>query len=152
MTAWALDPRLRADTHRVASLGLSELLLMDNRVHPWLILVPRRARAVEWTDLEPADAHRLLDEVALAASVLRTTHAPEKLNVAALGNVVRQLHVHVVARFSADAAWPRPVWGATPAEPYAPDERDRLLQAVRDALEIASPGAPGFAPTGSGEP
>lgn len=134
MTDWTLDPRLQADTHRVASLELSELLLMDNRLHPWLVLVPRRAGAIEWTDLESADAHRLLDEVALAGSLLRATHAPEKLNVAALGNVVSQLHVHVVGRFRADEAWPRPVWGAVPAQAYEAAERERVLQALREAL------------------
>lgn len=135
--SWTLHPRLAADTHHVASLGLSELLLMDDRLHPWLILVPRIADAVEWIDLDPSDRHRLLDETALAGRVLRALHAPDKLNIAALGNVVEQLHVHVVARFHDDVAWPRPVWGAAPAQPYGAAERDAVIGRLRDAIEAA---------------
>jgi diadenosine tetraphosphate (Ap4A) HIT family hydrolase len=131
---WALHPQLAADTHHVASLALSDVLLMDNRLHPWLILVPRVAGAVEWLDLDGDDRHRLLDEVAAAGRALRALHAPDKLNVAALGNVVTQLHVHVIARFRSDAAWPRPVWGAVSAEPYPPDALASELAALRGAF------------------
>lgn len=134
MNSWMLDPRLAADTHHVASLELSELLLMDNRLHPWLILVPRRQGAVEWLDLPPAEQHRLLDEAAIAGRLLRALYAPDKLNVAALGNVVAQLHVHVVARFRDDAAWPRPVWGAVPCEPYDAAARAGMLERLRGGL------------------
>lgn len=132
--SWSLDPRLAADTHHVASLGLSELLLMDDRQYPWLILVPRAVGAIEWMDLPSPDAHALLDEVALAGRLLRTLHAPEKLNVAALGNVVAQLHVHVVARFRGDPAWPRPVWSAVPVSRYEPADLAAGLHALRAAL------------------
>lgn len=132
--SWALHPQLAADTHAVASLALSDLLLMDNRLHPWLILVPRVPGAVEWIDLDDADRHRLLDEATRAGQLLRRVYDAPKLNMAALGNVVPQLHVHVVARFPGDVAWPRPVWGAAPAQPYAPAERDRALEALRSAL------------------
>ncbi|MFZ5658007.1 MAG: HIT domain-containing protein [Pseudomonadota bacterium] len=132
--SWALHPQLAADTHHVASLELSELLLMDNRLHPWLILVPRVPDAVEWIDLPERERHRLLDEVTLAGELLRRLRMPDKLNVAALGNVVAQLHVHVVARFVDDVAWPKPVWGAAPAEPYAADLLARTLGELRSAL------------------
>lgn len=131
---WSLPPRLAADTHHVASLELSELLLMDNRLHPWLILVPRVPDAVEWIDLPERERHRLLDEVTLAGELLRRLRMPDKLNVAALGNVVAQLHVHVVARFVDDVAWPKPVWGAAPAEPYGADLLARTLGELRSAL------------------
>lgn len=132
--SWYLHPQLAADTRHVASLALCDVLLMDNRLHPWLILVPRIADAVEWFDLAPDDQHRLLDECARAGEALKALHAPDKLNVAALGNVVSQLHVHVIARFRDDAAWPRPVWGAVPAERYAPDALDAALAPLRAAL------------------
>lgn len=132
--SWSLHPRLAADTHPVASLELSELLLMDDARYPWLILVPRREGAVEWIDLDRDDQHRLLDEVGQAGRILRAAHAPKKLNVAALGNVVAQLHVHVVARFERDAAWPAPVWGSGLAQPYAPAARDAELARLRASI------------------
>lgn len=129
--SWTLHPRLAADTHRVVSLPLSDVLLMDDRLYPWLVLVPRVPGAVEWIDLADADRHALLDEVTRASHVLRALHSPDKLNVAALGNMVPQLHVHVVARFRGDAAWPRPVWGAVPGEPYAADALATAIDALR---------------------
>lgn len=132
--SWSLHPQLAADTHLVASLELSELRLMDNRLHPWLILVPRVEAAIEWFDLPESAQHGLLAEMGVASRLLRELHAPDKLNVAALGNVVAQLHVHVIARFRDDAAWPRPVWGAVPAEPYPPDILAAELKRVRAAL------------------
>ena len=131
---WTLHPRLAADTHRVASLALSDVLLMDDRQFPWLVLVPRVPDAVEWIDLADADRHALLDEVSRAGHVLRALHAPDKLNVAALGNMVPQLHVHVVARFRGDPAWPRPVWGAVPAERYAGDALASAIERLRTAF------------------
>jgi diadenosine tetraphosphate (Ap4A) HIT family hydrolase len=136
MTAFALDPRLDADTFEVTTLGLSLVRLMNDRRFPWLILVPARAGAVEISDLEPADRARLIEEIALVSGVLRQLFTPRKLNVAALGNVVAQLHVHVIARFETDGAWPRPVWG-TPAEPYPFDELERRLASLRYRLAPA---------------
>lgn len=132
--SWSLHPQLAADAHHVASLGLCDVLLMDNRLHPWLILVPRVEGVVEWFDLEFGDQHRLLDECRRAAAVLGALHAPDKLNIGALGNVVPQLHVHVIARFRDDAAWPRPVWGAVRPERYPADELEATLDALRATL------------------
>jgi diadenosine tetraphosphate (Ap4A) HIT family hydrolase len=136
---WTLHPQLAADTHPVARLGLSDVLLMDNAANPWLILVPRIAGAIELIDLDEADQHRLLGEIALAGRVLRRLHHPDKLNIAALGNVVSQLHVHVIARFTTDVAWPRPVWGATPPRPYGADDRLAHIEAYRLAFSDAAP-------------
>ena len=130
-TDWHLDPQLAADTHPVAHLPLSELRLMDDANHPWLILVPRVAGAVEWIDLDDAAQAGLTREIALASRALQSAFKPHKLNVAALGNVVSQLHVHVIARYHDDIAWPRPVWGTATAKPYAPEalvERVATLQ------------------------
>lgn len=136
--AFALDPRLAADTHAVLELPLSRVLLMDDLRFPWLILVPRVAALRELTELARDDQHALLDEINRAAHVLHAIAKPDKLNIAALGNVVPQLHVHVIARFIGDAAWPRPVWGVGERVPYTADERARVLGLLRAALAPAA--------------
>lgn len=119
MTApFTLDPRLAADTVPVCDLALCRVLLMNDARFPWVILVPARPHLCEITDLAPADRLILWDEVTRTSDFLRETFTPTKINIGALGNIVRQLHVHVVARFDGDAAWPGPVWGAGVAEPY----------------------------------
>jgi diadenosine tetraphosphate (Ap4A) HIT family hydrolase len=130
-----LDPRLAADTHPVGDLPLSHLLLMDDARFPWLVLVPRIAGARELIDLDEADRRTLLTEVCDIGRALETLHAPDKLNIAALGNVVPQLHVHVVARRTTDAAWPQPVWGHGVREPYAAAAREQCLAGLRTALK-----------------
>lgn len=131
---FALDPRLAADTHAVGDLPLSELRLMDDARFPWLILVPRIAGARDLIDLDEGDQRSLLAEINLVGRALETLLRPDKLNVAALGNVVRQLHVHVIARFTGDAAWPQPVWGCGERVAYAASEREARLAALRAAL------------------
>ncbi|MGE5168277.1 MAG: HIT domain-containing protein [Deltaproteobacteria bacterium] len=136
---FVLDPRLAGDTHRVGDLELTRVLLMDDARFPWLILVPRRVNLRELTDLGTGDQQRLLAEIDRCARVLHTLEKPDKLNIAALGNVVAQLHVHVIARRASDAAWPRPVWGFGEREPYTTDALPQRLAAMRRALE--TPGA-----------
>jgi diadenosine tetraphosphate (Ap4A) HIT family hydrolase len=133
VTAFALDPRLAADTLEIATWPLSVVRLMNDRRFPWVVLVPARADAVEIVDLSPVDRAALIEEVARVSAVMRELFRPGKLNVAALGNVVPQLHVHVVARFPTDAAWPNPVWG-TPREPYRFDEVERTIGPLRYRL------------------
>lgn len=116
---FTLDSRLAEDTFPVVRLGLCEVRLMDEPAWPWLILVPALADIRELTDLDAADRGRLVEEIALAERVLQRVYDPHKLNVAALGNMVPQLHVHVIARRTDDAAWPRPVWGAVERGHYA---------------------------------
>lgn len=131
--AFELDPRLATDTHPVAHWPLCELRLMDDALYPWLVLVPRRAGVRELIDLDAGDRQQLSAEVDRAAQLLRTAFRPDKLNVAALGNVVAQLHVHVIARFGTDPAWPAPVWGKVEAQPYSPEAlvtRVQQLQAI----------------------
>lgn len=134
MNEWRLDPRLADDSHPVAHLPLCELRLMDDSHHPWLLLVPRVAGAIELIDLDEPRQHALLREVSLASRVLRERFAPDKLNVAALGNVVPQLHVHVVARYTGDIAWPRPVWGQAAARPYTPEALVERVATLREGL------------------
>ena len=129
-----LDPRLAADTHAVADLPLCRLLLMRDARFPWTILVPRRAGLREVTDLDEPEAALLIGEIRRVARALGEAVRPDKLNVAALGNQVTQLHVHVVARFTADAACPRPVWGVGEAQPYPPGAAEALAGRLRGML------------------
>jgi diadenosine tetraphosphate (Ap4A) HIT family hydrolase len=130
---FVLDPRLEAESHPILELGLSSLRLVDDARYPWVLLVPRVPGVVEILDLPVADQLRLWDEIRLLCHVLREETGAEKLNVAALGNEVSQLHVHLVARFQADDAWPRPVWGAHPRRPYG----TQAAQAMVRKLEVA---------------
>ncbi len=134
MTDFALDPRLAADTLPVLDLPLSSLLMMRDGNHPWLILVPRRAGAVEILDLDPADRALLWAEIERVAAALKAETGADKLNLAALGNVVSQLHVHVIARFRADPAWPAPVWGKVPAIPLDEARATTLVAGLRARL------------------
>jgi len=124
---FALHPALERDTVPVARLALCRVLLMRDRRFPWLILVPERDGVREIAELAPADRGLLIEEISLASDALKRLVRPDKLNVGALGNLVPQLHVHVVARFTSDAAWPGPVWGSGAAEPYEQEELNQLL-------------------------
>lgn len=134
-----LDPRLAADTVPLASLALCDVLLMNDTRFAWLVLVPRRPDLVEITDLADAAQTLLWQEARQAAAALRAVAPCDKLNLGALGNVVRQLHVHVVARRTGDAAWPGPVWGSGRAEPYSDAARETLMERLREALRQAAP-------------
>ncbi|WP_457104878.1 HIT domain-containing protein [Methylobacterium sp. P5_C11] len=127
-SAFTLDPRLAADTVEVGDLSLCRVLLMDDARFPWLILVPRRPDVSEVTDLTETDAATLWQEIRLATGVMQTLSRPDKVNVGALGNVVAQLHVHVVGRFRSDPAWPSPVWGFETRTPYPTHARAQLLE------------------------
>lgn len=134
MNPWHLHPQLADDTHPVAQFELCELRLMDDANHPWLILVPRVDGAVELIDLDPAQQQTLTREIAAVSRALQAAFQPHKLNVAALGNLVPQLHVHVIARYREDIAWPRPVWGMATAQPYSPEALVQRLRVLQDAL------------------
>ena len=118
MPDFALDPTLARDTVPLEEWALCRVLLMNDARYPWLILVPARAGLRDFHDLAPADMALATGEITRASKALQALFAPDKLNVAALGNMVPQLHIHVIARFKNDAAWPKPVWGVRPPEPY----------------------------------
>lgn len=117
-SSFTLHPTLARDTVEVTRLPLCRVLLMKDARFPWLILAPEWDGVREIHDLPPADRVVLIEEIAQASKVLERLFRPDKLNVGALGNIVPQLHVHVVARTAADPAWPGPVWGSGPAVPY----------------------------------
>ena len=112
MTDFTPDPRLKDDTIHVGELILSRILLMNDNRYPWLILVPRRHGLREIHDLAPEDQIYLLPEITRITHVLNKIHNPDKINIGVLGNIVNQLHIHILGRFEGDAAWPGPVWGA----------------------------------------
>jgi diadenosine tetraphosphate (Ap4A) HIT family hydrolase len=137
-----LADRLADDTVPLRDLPLCRVLLMNNRLFPWLVLVPRRPGARELHDLAPVDRALLVEEVAAASALVDRLFRPDKVNIGMLGNLVRQLHCHVVGRRTGDAAWPGPVWGG-PAEPYDGAERDRLVERLRGAYTDAVPSSAG---------
>jgi diadenosine tetraphosphate (Ap4A) HIT family hydrolase len=134
--AFALDPQLQADTQPVGDLPFSRVLLMDDARFPWLILVPRIAGLRELIELSADDQKRLLDDINRAAHVLHAIENPDKLNIAMLGNVVSQFHVHVIARFARDAAWPKPVWGVGKRTRYSAYELRRYADEMAVALQL----------------
>jgi len=134
-----LHPILANDTSFVTELPLSQVLLMNNVRYPWLILVPARekngAGIREIHHLEPNDQDMLFKEIVQASTIVESIFAPDKINVGALGNLVPQLHVHVIARFKDDVAWPDPVWGHGDTIPYGPRKRERLQIQLADAFK-----------------
>jgi diadenosine tetraphosphate (Ap4A) HIT family hydrolase len=134
--AWSLHPQLEHDTAPVGDLPLSRVLAIDDADYPWLVLVPRRVGVVEIADLG-TDAARLMDEILLASRVLKDVTRCDKLNVAAIGNVVPQLHVHIVARWKTDPLWPKPVWGHVSPRPGDAAAFEWFLAEIREGLRLA---------------
>ena len=130
-SAWSLHPQLKQDTIDIGDLPLSKVLVIKDANYPWLLLVPRRAEKVEIIDLDEVEQAQLMAEVSRAAKALKEITKCDKLNIAALGNVVPQLHVHVIARRTADAAWPRPVWGVVPPLAHDATEVQHFISALR---------------------
>ena len=133
--SFVLHERLAADCHLVAPLTVCDWLLMDDARYAWSILVPRRAGLSDLHDLAPSDRNVVMDEVDQVARTLSALYTADKMNVAALGNLVPQLHIHVIARHTTDSAWPGPVWGVGTAEPYAPDALNGTLSRLRATLD-----------------
>ena len=134
MDHFSLDPQLAADTLAVADLPLCAVRLMRDAHYPWLILVPRRAGLAEIIDLGADERSQLMAEIAAASEALRASFRCDKLNVAAIGNMVRQLHVHVIARRKDDLAWPKPVWGFAAPRPYGVGEAEELVKKLAAKL------------------
>lgn len=131
---FTLDSRLQQDCLLVGDFPLSRLLLMNDAQYPWFILVPRREEVSELFQLDAQDQRQLWLETTLLAETLKDTFAADKMNVATLGNVVSQLHMHVIVRKRADAAWPAPVWGRHPAVAYTAEQVEALKQKLRLVL------------------
>jgi diadenosine tetraphosphate (Ap4A) HIT family hydrolase len=131
---FTLDPRLAADSFEICTLENVQVRLMDDARYWWLVLVPEINGAVEWHHLDDTARHYLFDVATHAASVLENLAQADKMNIAALGNMVRQLHVHVIARHEGDAAWPGPVWGVGDALAYDAPTRAARAQSLQSLL------------------
>jgi len=131
---FALHERLAADTITLADWPLCRVLLMNDANYPWLILVPRRAGLTEFHAVAADDRSTLFDEITRASLALTSGFTPDKINVGALGNMVPQLHIHVIARFRSDPAWPGPVWGKQPPVPYEPGVLQERIETLKAAF------------------
>ena len=132
-----LDLRLVTDTENVGMLELCRVLLMRDARYPWLTLVPAKPNLVEISDLSPKDRTLLMEEITAAGDALADLYRPEKINTGTLGNIVRQLHVHIVARNSGDPAWPGPVWGHSTPAAYNLGQMEVRLREIKAALGVA---------------
>jgi diadenosine tetraphosphate (Ap4A) HIT family hydrolase len=128
---WSLHAQLQKDTIDIGDLPLSRVLVIKDAHYPWLLLVPRRPGAGEIIDLNEVEQAQLMTEISRVGRALKEVTHCDKLNIAALGNLVPQLHVHVIGRRSSDAAWPRPVWGVMPPLPHDPEEVQSFISALR---------------------
>lgn len=131
---FVLDSRLQQDTLPVGDFPLCRLLLSNDAQYPWFILVPRRADITEVFQLDSQEQGQLWQETTALASLLKDVFAADKLNIAALGNVVSQLHMHVIVRARDDAAWPAPVWGKQPAVPYTAEQYAAIIERLKPVL------------------
>lgn len=129
-----LDARLATGSHEVARWSLSTVRLMDDSNYPWLVLIPLREGLHDFHDLSTLDMPAMTDEIVRASRALQAVYKPDKINVAALGNVVRQLHIHVIARRRDDPAWPQPVWNHVPPRRYEKAQLEDRLAALRKAF------------------
>lgn len=129
-----MDPRLAADSEKLLDLPLSEVRLMKDARWPWLVLVPRRADVSELFDLAPEEQMAAAAEANRVGAALKAVTGADKINIAAIGNIVRQLHIHVVARREGDPNWPKPVWGFGTAEPWQEAERQTFTRSILEAI------------------
>ena len=124
---FALHPTLAKDTVEITRLSLCRVLLIRDRTYPWVILVPEREGLRDLDDLSATDRVQAMAEIDDVSKALKGIYQPYKVNVAALGNVVEQLHIHIIARFKDDPAWPGPVWGAVEATDYDDNARAQTV-------------------------
>jgi len=132
---FTLHHRLQEDTIEIARLKLSSVLLMNDSSFPWLILVPERQGVQEVYELSIEDRSVLIEEIAAASKIILQLYSPDKINIGALGNLVPQLHIHVIGRFRTDRAWPGPVWGTGPTRPYADEGLAAVSAGIKKAFQ-----------------
>ncbi len=137
MDNWSLNRQLEQDTINIGDLPLSRVLVVNDANYPWLMLVPRRPDAKDLIDLNEVEQGQLMTEINRVARALQNITKPDKLNIAALGNMVPQLHVHVIARRTSDPAWPRPVWGVVPPLAHDPQEIEHFIRALRRLIWLS---------------
>lgn len=129
-----LHPQLAKDCQTICHSPLCQILLMDDCRYPWIILVPKRADVTELHRLDDKDQIELIADISRISSAMEDLFQPDKLNIGALGNLVPQLHIHIIARYKTDITWPGPVWGIGDAVRYAPDKLSEQLETLRALL------------------
>ena len=132
---FTLHHRLQEDTIEIIRLKLSRVLLMNDSSFPWIVLVPEREGVQEVYELSIEDRSVLIEEIAAASEIIRQLYSPDKINIGALGNLVPQLHIHVIGRFRTDRAWPGPVWGSGPARPYQTEKLETVCAGIKKAFQ-----------------
>ena len=132
---FTIDPKLSSGSFIVAELKISRLLLKNDANYLWFILIPRKADAIELTDLNFADQTEILREINQVSKALQKGFAVDKLNIATLGNKVKQLHIHVIGRFENDISFPKPIWEFAPAKPYEEKAAQDLIEKIQSLLE-----------------
>ena len=131
-----LDAQLTKDTHFIKTLDLCDLLLMDNSSYPWIILVPKRESVSEVIELSSSDRACLMQEICYISEIIKEIYNPYKLNIGAIGNIVRQLHIHIIAREQNDPSWPGPVWGdKSPRKFYDEDGKNLAIKKIINQLD-----------------
>lgn len=135
MTIFTVDPELEKNSLLIADLELSRLYVKDDKENPWFVLVPRKINAVELVDLTHEEQCMLMEEVSMVSEFLKTYYQPKKINIGALGNIVRQLHIHVIARFENDRTWPQALWGSTPNDHFEPFELENIKSNFQEFTE-----------------
>jgi diadenosine tetraphosphate (Ap4A) HIT family hydrolase len=135
MSTFTLHPRLQEDTLVIGQLPLCQLLMMNDSQYPWFILVPAQANLTEIYQLSPADQNQLITESSLLAKTLQQLYQADKLNIAAIGNLVSQLHIHHVVRYQTDISWPAPIWGKFPALAYTTEQAEQEIFRIKEALQ-----------------
>jgi len=134
MPHFTLNPTLKADTFEVTKLDLCYIGLMNDKRYPWLVMVPMRSDLTELIDLQSQDQIQLMKEISFVSEHMQALFKPHKLNIATLGNIVRQLHIHVVARHQEDATWPQPIWGRGQNEPYG-SEKEETINMLKSTIK-----------------
>lgn len=128
---FVLHERLKADTHAISDWPLSSLRLLNDTTYPWLVLVPRLENITEMHQLSAADQTQAMAEMSMASRIITDIYSPDKINIGALGNLVPQLHIHVLGRFRTDPSWPGPVWGAHPPKPYDAADMKAAIELIQ---------------------
>lgn len=129
-----LDPRLESDSSPIIDLSLCQVRLHHNAAFPWIMLIPQQASLSEIIDLSSSDQLLLMQEIVLSCGIMRDLFNPTKLNVANLGNIVSQLHVHIVARYESDEAWPGPIWNRGITMDYSDDAKKERIEKLKKAF------------------
>lgn len=117
-----LHPQLEKDTVLIGDLKLCQVRLLPDGENPWIVLIPKKDNLIDWSDLKKEDQYLLTEEITFISNLLKENHAPDKINVASLGNMVPQLHIHVIARYKSDRAWPGAIWGTSSTKNFNEDQ------------------------------